>query len=193
MTPVTLDDLHIDSTADGVILSWRLPTEARGDVHRVVVERSRHAEGPYAPVSAPLRTEPLMSWRDADVQPNCIYWYRLGCTSDDGEMAHVGPIRIETQGFGGIAARLRARDPGPGRMVEIRYELAHAADVRLEIFDARGRAVRRVESGPHGPGAYLRSWDRHDADGRLAPRGVYFVHLDAGVTRSSRRLVLLSR
>ncbi len=88
---------------------------------------------------------------------------------------------------------LAAFDPGGNLPVQIRYRLGRSAEVRLQIFDARGRVVRMLESGALPAGEYLRSWDRYDQLGQPAARGVYFVHLDAGRTRSSRRLILLSR
>ena len=193
LTPVTLQDVRIGTAAGSVTLSWRLTPADRHGLRDVVVERSDAAAGPFAAVSAPLLPDLQMSWRDTNVQPNRTYWYRMRFESAGGEPALVGPLRAATPALGDGVGRLSAHDPGAGRAVEIRYQLAGAADVRLEIFDVRGRTIRLLDSGARDPGVYLRTWDRTDSDGRSAARGVYFVHLDAGAARSSRRLLLLSR
>jgi hypothetical protein len=191
--PVTLDDLRLNASADGVDMSWRLPAVSLQTLSSVSVERATDATGPFAGRSEELFPEPYMQWRDTSVEPNRVYWYRLRFESVEGELSHLGPLRIQTIGPGGGVDLLSAVDPGAGQPVQIRYRLGQAAEVRLEIFDTRGRAVRLLESGSYAPGDYVRTWDRADTQGRPAARGVYFVQLGAGDSRYSRRLILLSR
>lgn len=47
--------------------------------------------------------------------------------------------------------------------------------MRVEVFDAGGRLVRRVLSGPIAAGEHLVPWDSRDTEGRLCPTGIYFV------------------
>lgn len=75
--------------------------------------------------------------------------------------------------------------------ITLAYELAEAASVRLEVFDARGRLVATLADGPTGPGAHRTTWAAEAAS------GVFLVRLSAqsadGVTESVRQSVVLVR
>ncbi|MBZ0267177.1 T9SS type A sorting domain-containing protein, partial [bacterium] len=67
----------------------------------------------------------------------------------------------------------------------------HDEPVRLEIFDVQGRLVRVLENGRRTAGRYASAWDGLDAERRPVPAGVYFVRLDAGEARGTRRVLRL--
>jgi hypothetical protein len=74
----------------------------------------------------------------------------------------------------------------------LRWSLLRDGRVRIVIYDARGRRVRRlvdaVLSGPHW---YARTWDGRDDAGGLAPSGVYFARFEAPEVTHSIRLLLV--
>ena len=193
LTPLALEDLHVHAGGDGVRLQWRLPEASLGTWRDVTVQRAAHASGPFADLGQRLRPATSMTWLDESVESRRSYWYRLRFEPLDGEAVHVGPVRVESAGVELAIGVLQAFDPGAGQPIQVRYRLGRAARVHLAIYDARGRVVRMLESGAHAPGEHVRTWNRDDAQGRTVARGTYFVHLEAGTTRSSRRLVLLSR
>lgn len=117
-------------------------------------------------------------------------WYRLALHMPGG-VHYAGPLAIEPLGAPDRAT-LAARDPGHGQPVEIRYGIGRpAADLQLAVFDIRGRRVRLVDAGARPAGTTLRYWDRLDDTGLRVTRGVYFVLLDAGAARITRKLVLV--
>jgi hypothetical protein len=63
---------------------------------------------------------------------------------------------------------------------QISFRLEREGSVRVVVFDASGREVRRLIGGEFGPGAHVVSWDGFDAAGRQASTGVYFVQLVTG-------------
>lgn len=85
------------------------------------------------------------------------------------------------------------------------FDLHVDADVRLSILDIRGHLVRSIVPGPSvasrlPAGRYGRggpaggcdgrfTWDGRGDDGRFAPPGVYLAWLDAGGTRSMRKVL----
>ena len=92
----------------------------------------------------------------------------------------------------------RALQLSPGRPTPFRastviaYELYSAANVKLVVYDAQGRAVRRlVDAGLQLAGPYAITWDGRDDAGRAAPSGVYFYRLEAGRESSTMRAVKL--
>jgi len=94
----------------------------------------------------------------------------------------------EPQSTAGVALVV----PTPGRgATALRVRLARSGPAQLDVFDARGRSVRRIWHGVLPAGAHDFAWDGRDARGRRTPGGVYFVRLetDAGpVTRKLTRL-----
>lgn len=75
---------------------------------------------------------------------------------------------------------------------DISYTLETSGPVRIDVFDAVGRRVRRLADGvTKSAGSHNVHWDGRDAFGRPAAAGVYFYRLDtpAGVERRSMTLV----
>lgn len=57
------------------------------------------------------------------------------------------------------------------------YELARASDVELSVYDASGRRVATVATGPRDAGVHQARWDGRDDAGARALPGVYFDKL----------------
>jgi hypothetical protein len=89
-------------------------------------------------------------------------------------------------------ATLHRSVPNPfGGATEIAYTLRRATEVRLEVFDARGRRVATLDRGFRVAGTHRIAWDGAGLDGRRSPAGVYFTRLRAGETVRTRKLVLI--
>ncbi len=111
--------------------------------------------------------------------------------------------------FGEHAAGLLAVNPGtpslpralqlsPGRPTPfasstlIRYDLFTAARVKLVVYDAQGRSVRRLVDGAlQLAGPYAVDWDGRDDGGRAVAAGVYFYRLDGAGAAQVMRTVKL--
>ena len=63
--------------------------------------------------------------------------------------------------------------------------------VRLGVYDASGRLVRRLVDGERRAGAETVVWDGLNASGARLGAGVYFVRLAGPGLRETRRLILL--
>ena len=90
-----------------------------------------------------------------------------------------------------VAFALYPAAPNPTRgTVRLSFDLPQRTAVRLEIFDAQGRRVRRLE-GSYEPGRHSFEWDlRHSKGPRVAP-GIYSYRLTAGRQRAQSKLVVL--
>lgn len=72
------------------------------------------------------------------------------------------------------------------------YRVERALDVRLGIYDAVGRRVRRLVDGPRsGPARHEVVWDGRGDDGSRVASGVYFCRLATAAGNSTRPVVLL--
>ena len=92
-----------------------------------------------------------------------------------------------------VATLLLAPAPNPlsGESV-LRFDLAHAGETRLEVFDAAGRRVATPLEGSLEPGRYSVRWDGHGERGDALGAGLYFVRLSApGIKPQSVRLAVV--
>jgi subtilisin family serine protease len=71
------------------------------------------------------------------------------------------------------------------------FSLARAGEVSLAIYDASGRRVRALLSGPRGPGTYAARWDGRDEKGIEVPSGIYFYKLFALDRNEVEKVVVL--
>lgn len=77
------------------------------------------------------------------------------------------------------AARLLPAYPNPfNPQTTLRFEIPAAGRVQLEVFDARGRRVARLQDAALPAGSHETTWDGRDDAGQPAPSGVYFARLE---------------
>jgi hypothetical protein len=104
---------------------------------------------------------------------------------DSVQVMDVGISATDAPGIPRIVT-LRGNGPFSGR-VAIEYGLPRNAAVRLDVYDACGRLVRVIASGPDQAGYHTAVWKCTDERGRAVAEGAYFVRLVAdGVTLTSK-------
>ena len=88
--------------------------------------------------------------------------------------------------------RLDAPWPHPcNRTTQFRFALGATSHVVLEIFDVRGRRVRRVLQAQLESGAHVVPWDATDDRGAQLASGAYTCRLQAGNVVRSRRVIVV--
>ena len=89
-------------------------------------------------------------------------------------------------------SRLRQNVPNPfNPSTRVFFVLGTPVDVRLGVFDLRGREVRRLADGPLSAGEHGITWDGCDGAGRLLASGTYLLRLQAGPESMSAKMTLL--
>jgi hypothetical protein len=73
----------------------------------------------------------------------------------------------------------------------VSFELAEAGQVEVQIFDARGRMLRRLFEGQLTAGPHELRWDGRDDDGAKLASGVYRVLLSTAGGTQTRAAVLV--
>jgi hypothetical protein len=76
------------------------------------------------------------------------------------------------------------------------YQLASSAEVTIEIYDIRGRLIRRLNLGQQPTGLYLNRedaayWNGRSETGEPVSSGVYFYHFQAGDYSATRKMLIL--
>jgi len=93
---------------------------------------------------------------------------------------------------GPAVTRLYPATPNPfNPNTAIKFEIATAGQVKLEVFDVQGRHVAGLYHGTLQAGPHVMVWNGRGASGDVLPSGVYVARLVAGATTSTQRLVLL--
>jgi flagellar hook assembly protein FlgD len=88
---------------------------------------------------------------------------------------------------------LRPSFPNPapaGMMASVQFSLERPAHVVLRVIDANGRFVAEPFGAELSTGLHLVSWNGRTMAGAPAPRGLYFLSLQAaGQNFVSRRII----
>lgn len=186
----------IPDGAGGAIVAWVNDTGAVSDIYAQHVDSlCGELWGPgYVPVcTAPGDQDDvamiascmggaIVSWIDYRARP-------------EGEIraVHVNPSVAGDPGAVPVRNVVLAQNvPNPfNPSTTIEFSLASPAQVSLEIFDARGRFVRRLVDGKRGAGRHTVSWAGSNDRGAPVASGVYFYRLSAGERCETRKMVLL--
>ena len=82
--------------------------------------------------------------------------------------------------------------PNPfAEATSIRYDIPHATNVSLKVYNIAGQLVRTLVDGPHEAGVYRLYWHGMDDAMNHVGSGVYFYRLRFDGGTQSRRLTLL--
>ena len=75
----------------------------------------------------------------------------------------------------------------------ISYEIGgtEPVNVRLKIYDLRGKVIRQLVSGIREPGQHTVFWDGNNASGFQVSSGVYLYRMTAGDLTITRKMVIL--
>jgi hypothetical protein len=115
-----------------------------------------------------------------------------------------GEIRGQIQGFGCIPVTavsdpttprvldIPSNEPNPfGVTTAIRFRLGEDGDVRLRVFDSRGRFVRTLLARTMPTGEHRVVWDGRNTSGEPVPNGVYLYRLESPEGRTSGRMTII--
>ena len=73
----------------------------------------------------------------------------------------------------------------------IRFDLPHAAQVKLSVFNVKGELITVLADRHMTEGRKEITWSARDASGRTVASGIYFYRLAAGDFMRTRKMVLL--
>ena len=89
------------------------------------------------------------------------------------------------------AFAVRGASPNPfNPRTEIRFVLPAGAATTVDLYDARGRWLRRLHEGELGRGPHAVAWDGRDRAGRAVPSGTYLALVRSGTHRGAVKLTL---
>ena len=80
---------------------------------------------------------------------------------------------------------------GSARVTTIEFQLPQREQVKMQIFDLRGRLVTTLMQAAKEAGAHQLVWDGLDDQRRLVPSGLYLCRLEAGGRSFLRKIVVV--
>jgi hypothetical protein len=75
----------------------------------------------------------------------------------------------------------------------VRWQVAMAGHVTVQVVDNAGRVVAVLQNGPQNAGLHSATWDGRDSDGRRVANGTYFYHLNAPGAFGIQKTVVLAK
>ncbi len=189
LAPVTPAPLTGTYRAGATHLSWNPNHEADLAGYKLY----RGTSPSFVPSPATLiASPPDTGWVDA---ASATVTYKLTAVDAHGNEsapATLLPAAIAAVGDADARAFFAAPSPNPARAGSVlRFGLAAAGRVRLELLDAAGRRVRTLADGAFAAGEQVVRWDGRDDAGRAMAPGLYFARLTAPGRSETRRLAVV--
>jgi len=172
------------SATDGVEVRWQVADAAPGFV--AWIERAEAVGGPWARVESQRTSDGDVTVEyDRTTAPARSYWYRLVATDRGLTRALGEPIQVETAPPTRFALLGTGPNPSPGA-VEATFQLPHAAEITLELFDAQGRRVATLARGSWPAGVHRANWA-----GAQPASGLYLVRYRHPGGEDLRRIAIV--
>jgi hypothetical protein len=127
-------------------------------------------------------------------------WLEQARYANDGSKPYRRGLDVLERFLGSVPARttrLLANYPNPfNPETWVPFELAESTDVTVTVYSSLGQVVRRLDLGRLPAGAYRTTdraayWNGRNDSGEAVSSGSYYVALDAGGVRETRRIVVM--
>ncbi len=125
--------------------------------------------------------------------------YAIWMSMDEGEL---GVWMAKTASPSGVysgsdtvtetALVMRATSTTTTRRTKISFTTYHDSEVRLSVYDVRGRLIQSLVSETRPAGQYTEMWDGTTRSGSKVASGMYIVHLQAGADVVTRKVVMVN-
>lgn len=178
-------------TGNAVRLSWNANSEA--NLAGYIVYRAIAASGPWQRLNVQALTATQYVDSDLPLEQDKLY-YQVSATNASGrEGARSASVNILVQSIFArdpVAWRLRPAYPNPARVGEVVHlplEAPASSGAHVDIVDAAGQRVRRLDVIDASVGVVELHWDGRNDAGRECAPGVYRAWMMApGVTQFVR-------
>lgn len=178
--------LAAEVTTEAQQLVWKGPPEAH--TYHLQVARDALFEQIEIEADALMETQiPLPV-----LEPGRRYYWRVRVASSGGELPWSAAswfVTFVSKPSTSMPAQFEAFPlyPNPARYYSIlRFDLPEAVNVQIKMFDVLGRQVVNVEDKERAQGSYQVSLDLERLNA-----GVYYVHLQAGLYRAVKKMVVI--
>lgn len=191
LVPVRRLDVHVAASGGQVMLEWRV--EDDGDLLGFQVDRrldgaewNRLTTGLLSEITGRYHFED----RAVDLRGGGAIEYRLEAVTRNGGVERFGPFALANAPAGRPRLGPACPNPAPSG-IQIPVDLPEGGPLALTVFDAAGRAVRRLFSGEVPAGRTEFWWDGRDDHGTRLPAGRYYYRMEHASVIESRPVIVL--
>lgn len=189
ITPVRLSAFVAERYGRSAVLTWRVAPGYENAFFQVWRQEGGKAR-------TLLTTEPkggTGEFRLVDTEApagETTYWLREG--KADGRGDWLGSVVLPAVETSASAPALHYSRPNPFTSVTlIPVDVQEAGHVTVDVYDLRGRVVRKLKDEKLGAGSYVFEWDGRNDEGHPVSSGVYFCKLTIGKSRDILKITLL--
>jgi len=182
--PVALVSSNVRFSGGSVQVSWQLIDVVGVRDMRLL---RRDADGPPVAVAHwPSITDG--HYEDRNVSPGGEYTYLLEVTEERAFSYALGSVRVPTSSL-----ILRQNSPNPvTSSTRIGFDLPATSAVTLEVFDVKGRLVRRLVNGrTMDARSHIVEWDGRSDRGATVGSGIYFYRLRTASGTLTRKMSVI--
>ena len=187
-TPTFLASHGASVRDGGIALEWSLSEAGQGMEYFITREEIDASFLTSVDVSTIERDDLDFELFDAGVEAGKSYRYRVE-VDDELERRILFVTRDLT--VPGASAYLYPAQPNPfNPQTRIRYDVAVAGPVLLNVYDVDGRLVSTLYDGERGVGAFDATWNGTNLEGARVASGVYFYRLQTAGLVLTGKMVL---
>ncbi len=170
---------YYDGSSWQTLATWARGTDFNNGTFYVATVSIPSGSYNYA-TNAKLRFRCDASGNGDDVYIDAVTWKGLTAGGSQSEFENLNPVAP-------MMTTLGQNSPNPfNPMTEIKFTLASAGNVRLNVYNVRGELVETLANEEMGAGPHHLMWD---AQGKSS--GVYFYRLEAPGFSETKKMIML--
>ena len=186
----------------GAVIALRdrvaIPPGAGRGIRTVLTDSRFHGPEKHTEQAADhfVATTPDTSFADMGLASGTWYYVVTAEDFTNNESEPSNQVTLQTA-ISGVndetpqAFRVTGAVPNPfNPSTSIHFSLEQGGPTAVEIFDTRGRLVRRLVNESMEAGSHEEFWDGHDDQGRGLPSGVYLAQIRSGTHRGVTKMIL---
>jgi hypothetical protein len=190
-TPLSLQEGSYMTGACGATFHWFQQNSASVSISHVMWCAGMHLPGPGQLYRLRFRAAGTAGTTQVTIAANEFYdaGYTVPTASATSASVVIGG---PTDAMNSAASLRLEAVPNPFRPATMLELQAPEPGLQvISIYDVTGRLVRELDRGSYTAGPRQVAWDGRDAAGRRLAAGTYWIRLEVGGNRTTKRVVLL--
>jgi hypothetical protein len=115
---------------------------------------------------------------------------REGDETTEGE-TEVARIEPYAAGPDRIGVYNNVFNPLNGEKVIIKIDIAEQTHIKINLYDTKGKKIKELADEERDTGMPRYEWDGKDGSGNVVGSGLYFVHIQAGDYKKTKKIVVV--
>jgi len=114
----------------------------------------------------------------------------MGEKTKEGETG-VATIEPYAAGPDRIGVYNNVFNPLEGKEALIRIDITEQTHIKIDLYDTKGKKIKELSDGERDAGICRYYWDGKNDSGNIVGSGLYFVHIQAGDYKETKKIVVV--